>query len=141
MMLVQAVGVFTIATVLRTPRWLHVRGAPWLGAESPQEGGGVRRARAPFHVVRLQQRATLRSPILLKPEDDLLERKHLGQAVSVWRSSRCYWVPAARQNLAKDFLWEPRVRTSVIAMISSASATTSASPKRTYGVTPWRPAI
>ena len=42
----------------------------------------MRRARAHFHVVRLQQRATLRSPILLKPEDDLLERKHLGQAVS-----------------------------------------------------------
>src|SRR5437588_7152327 len=82
MMLVQAVGVFTIATVLRTPRWLHVCGAPRLGAERAQEGGGVRRARAHFHVVRLQQRATLRSPILLKPEDDLLERKHLRQAVS-----------------------------------------------------------
>src|ERR1700736_1179473 len=82
MMLVQAVGVFTIATVLRTPRWLHVRGAPRLGAERAQEGGGVRRPRAHFHVVRLQQRATLRSPIVLKPEDDLLEREHLGQAVS-----------------------------------------------------------
>src|ERR1700687_1105810 len=82
MMLVQAVGVFTVAAVLRTPRWLHVRGAPWLGAERAQEGGGVRRPRADFDVVRLQQRATLRSPILLKPEDDLLERKHLGQAVS-----------------------------------------------------------
>ena len=32
-----------------------------------------------FHVVRLQQRATLRAPVLLKPEDDLLERKHRGQ--------------------------------------------------------------
>src|SRR3984893_18252240 len=82
MMLVQAVGVFTIATVLRTPRWLHVRGAPRLGAERAQEGGGVRRARAHCHVVRLPQRATPRSPMLLKPEDDLLEREHLGQAVS-----------------------------------------------------------
>jgi hypothetical protein len=37
----------------------------------------VRRARADFHVVGLQQRAALLVPIILQRQDDLLKGKHL----------------------------------------------------------------
>jgi hypothetical protein len=37
----------------------------------------MRGAGADFHVVRLQQRATLRVPILLQREDDLLKCEHI----------------------------------------------------------------
>ena len=73
-----AVRVFAVAAVLRAARRLHVCGAPGLGTERAQKRRGVRRARADFHVVGLQQRATLAAPVVLEVEDDLLKSAHSG---------------------------------------------------------------
>ena len=71
-----AIRVLAIAPVLGAARGLNVRGAPWLGADGAKERRRVRRARAHFHVERLQQRALLAVPVLLQREDDLLKRQH-----------------------------------------------------------------
>src|SRR5574343_124910 len=72
----QAVGVLAVAAVLGAAAGLHISGLPGLGADGAQEGGGVRGARAHFHVVGLQERAALGVPIGLQLQDDLLEGQH-----------------------------------------------------------------
>ncbi len=74
----QAIGVLAIAPVLGTARGLHVGRAPRLRPERAQEGRGVRGARAHFHVVGLQDRATLAGPVVLEGQDEALERAHRG---------------------------------------------------------------
>ncbi|MCY1220496.1 hypothetical protein D9M72_325110 [compost metagenome] len=72
----QAVGVFAVAPVLGAARRLHVGGAPGFRADRAQERGGVRGAGADFHVVGLQQGATLLVPVFLERKDDLLKGEH-----------------------------------------------------------------
>ena len=62
----QAHGVFAVTTVTRTAAWLHVGGVPALGTDCPQEGGGVKGARAHFHVERLDDDAALFCPEMLQ---------------------------------------------------------------------------
>jgi hypothetical protein len=74
----QAVRVFAVAAILRAA---HVGGAPRLRSDRAQEGAGVEGACADFHVVGLEQGATLLVPVGLQSQDDLLECEHL------WASS------------------------------------------------------
>ena len=75
--MLQAIRVFAVTSVLGAARRLHVSGFPGFRAERAQEGRGVRRARADFHVVGLQQRAALLVPVILQRQDDLLKGKHV----------------------------------------------------------------
>jgi hypothetical protein len=72
-----AVRILAIATVFRAARWLHIGRAPGFRPDRTQKGCGMRSARTDFHVVGLEQCATLRVPILLQLENDLLKCEHL----------------------------------------------------------------
>ena len=76
MVLVQAVGIFAVAGILRTARGLNVRGAPRFGTERAQERGGVRRTGTHLQVNRLQERTALAIPIFLQAQDDFLKSDH-----------------------------------------------------------------
>jgi hypothetical protein len=71
--MLQAVGVFAVAAIGRSTRWLHIGGIPGFGTECAQEGGGVKGAGAHFHIVGLQYHAALLGPILLQREDQILK--------------------------------------------------------------------
>ena len=93
--LMQAVRILSVAPILRPPRRLHVRGPPGLRPQRAQERGGVRCSSADLDVVRLQQRAALPTPIVLKGENNLLEREHR------WRRGcrrRSYWISHATRH-------------------------------------------
>ena len=76
MVLMQAVGIFAVAGILRTARGLNVRGAPRFGTERAQERGGVRRTGTHLQVNRLQERTALAIPIFLQAQDDFLKSDH-----------------------------------------------------------------
>ncbi len=63
--MLQTIRIFTVAAILGTAGRLHISSAPGLRPQCAQEGGGVRGARADFHVVGLQQRAALLVPVIL----------------------------------------------------------------------------
>src|SRR3569833_2138049 len=67
-------GILAIAAVGRTTRRLHIRGAPGLRTNGPQEGGGVECSGTDFHVVRLQDHAATVGPVALQGNDQLLIR-------------------------------------------------------------------
>ena len=71
--MLQAVWIFPITPISRTARWLHIGSRPWLGAQSPQRGGRVKRPSAHLHVIGLQNGAALRGPIGLKAQNYLLK--------------------------------------------------------------------
>ena len=77
----QAVGVFAVTAVAGAAAGLHVGGAPWLGPEGTQRGGGVEGAGAHFQVVRLQDDAALRRPKGVQAQDKLLETWRFGVLV------------------------------------------------------------
>src|SRR5450755_4269391 len=74
--MLHSVGVLAISSILRSARRLHVRGAPRLRAERAQECRRVRCAGPHLHVIRLEQRAALRAPIVLELENHLLNGEH-----------------------------------------------------------------
>ena len=76
MMLMQAVGIFAVAAVLRTARGLNVGGTPGFRPQGAQERGGMRGAGADFHVDRLQKRAALPIPVFLQAQDHFLKSNH-----------------------------------------------------------------
>ena len=85
--------VVAVATVGRSPRRLHIGGAPGLRAECPEERGRVERAGAHFHVIGLQDHATAIGPVTLQRQQQVLERAWgrrglLGHLLVV-RLSRC----------------------------------------------------
>ena len=80
--MLQAVGVFAIAAILGAARGLHVGSSPGLGAKRAKKSGGMRSAGANFHVIRLQQRATLLAPIMLQGKNDFLKGEHNGSSAS-----------------------------------------------------------
>src|SRR5215510_14769225 len=93
-MLMQPVRILAIAPVLGPARRLHVRGAPGLRPERAQERRRVRRARAHFEIVGLQQGATLRAPVALERGDDLLKAEHPWR---VWREGLDFTGRSARR--------------------------------------------
>jgi hypothetical protein len=76
--MLQAVGIFAVAAIFWPARRLHICRTPGFWAERTQKGRGVRGAGADFHVVWLQQGASLRVPVLLERQNNLLKCEHLG---------------------------------------------------------------
>ena len=70
----QPVGIFAVAAVLRPPRRLHIGRIPWPRAKRAQGGRGMEGAGAHFHVVGLQDHAAVIGPITLQRQDQSLER-------------------------------------------------------------------
>ena len=59
----QPVGIFAVAAILRPPRRLHIGGVPGFRPERAQRGRRMKGARAHFHVVGLQDHAALIRPV------------------------------------------------------------------------------
>ena len=78
--MLQAVRMFTVAAVRGASAGLYEGRIPRFRAECAQSRGGVKRARAHLHVVRLQDQAAAFAPIVVELEDHALEaeRLHLG---------------------------------------------------------------
>ena len=72
--MLQPVGIFTIAAVLWSPRRLHIGGVPGFRTKCAKRRGRVKCARAHFHVVGLQENAAVIGPITLQRQDQSLER-------------------------------------------------------------------
>ena len=86
----QAIGIFAVTPVCRAARGLHIGGTPRLRANRAQKGGGVKRARTDLHVIRLQQHATLGSPIILQRQNQPLKGGRVdGCVVSVVQDKPC----------------------------------------------------
>ena len=71
----QAVGVLAVTAVLGPPRGLHIGGAPRLGADRTEKGGGVEGAGADFNIVGLEQDTALFVPEVLQAQDDFLKSR------------------------------------------------------------------
>jgi hypothetical protein len=71
--LVEAVGIFTVAAVSGAARWLDVGDAIGRGAEDTEEGFRVHGAGTDFGVVGLLEDAGLASPELHELEDEILK--------------------------------------------------------------------
>jgi hypothetical protein len=69
----QAVGVFTIASVLGTAAGLRICHGRGFAAQSSEKGGGMKSACAHFHIIGLDQVAALFSPVFLQGQDDALK--------------------------------------------------------------------
>src|SRR5680860_551940 len=75
--MLEPVGVLTVTAILGTARGLHVSRAPRLWAQRAQSGRRVKRPRPHFHVVGLEDDAAAVGPEALKPEDQVLEGRHV----------------------------------------------------------------
>ena len=71
--LVEAIGIFAVATVGGPTRRLHVGDAIGRGTEHAEEGFRMHRAGADFGVVRLLEDAALMVPVMHELEDELLK--------------------------------------------------------------------
>jgi hypothetical protein len=69
----QPVGVFAVTAVGRAAAGLDVGGVPRLRPERAQRGRRMECARAHPHVIRLQDQAALRAPVIVEREDHVLE--------------------------------------------------------------------
>src|SRR5882757_3241901 len=72
--MLQPEWVIAMAPVGGPPRWLHVGGAPRFRTHGPQECCRMECPRAHFHIVRLQNNASLVGPVLLQPKNQVLKR-------------------------------------------------------------------
>ena len=72
--MLQPVGVFTIAAIGRAARRLHIGRGPGFGAQRTQRGRRVKGACADFHVIGLHHGTALAGPVALESQNDLLER-------------------------------------------------------------------
>ena len=79
--MLQTVRVFTVATILRAARGLHVGGIPRFRADGAKECGGVKGAGADFDIVGLEQCAPLFVPEILETQNDFLKSWHEGLRV------------------------------------------------------------
>ena len=70
----QPIGIFAVAAVLRPARRLHIGGVPAARPERPQRRCGMECSSADFHVVRLQDQAAIVSPVIVQGQDQPLER-------------------------------------------------------------------
>ena len=71
--MLQAIGVFALASSGGAARWLHVGGAPWLRPYRAQKGGRMKGAGPHFHIVGLGDDAALIGPIVLQGHDQVLK--------------------------------------------------------------------
>ena len=72
--LLQADGVFTIATNGRAAAGLHEGGDPGVRRERSQSCRRVKRARAHAHIIRLQDDAAVGAPEIVEGQDHILKR-------------------------------------------------------------------
>ena len=70
-----AVGVLAVAAVRGAAAGLRVAGAPGVGAETAQRGGGVEGTGSDLGVIGLHHGAAVAGPVPLELEDHVLERK------------------------------------------------------------------
>src|SRR5690349_14418565 len=98
----QAVGIFAVASDSRTPARLHIGGAPRVRAERPQHRRRVEGPRSHFHVVRLQDRAALRAPIVMKRQDQVLKAQgsRFSHGRGLWRMMP--WLASRRPFAATE---------------------------------------
>lgn len=75
--MLQPVGVLAIAAICRAPAWLHISGIPWIRTKRTQSRCGMKSTCAHFHIIRLQNRASLIAPVVMELKDDLLEAERL----------------------------------------------------------------
>ncbi len=71
--MLKAIGIFTIASIGRTPGWLDVGHIPRLWTENTQERSGIEGPRAFFHIVGLLDDTTLLGPVILQSKDQFLK--------------------------------------------------------------------
>src|SRR5690606_18719480 len=88
----QAVGVLSVASIGRAPRGLHIGGRPWLGADCAQKRRRMEGARAHFGIERLHQHAASLGPKAVEGLDDVLKSQtcHVlahHNYVSGWKSA------------------------------------------------------
>jgi len=69
----QAIGIFAIATIGWATAGLYIGCTPRLGTDRAQEGCRVKGAGAHFHVVGLLQDTALLGPVVLEGEDQVLK--------------------------------------------------------------------
>ena len=72
----QTVGVVTVAAVFRAAAGLYIGGKPRLGAECAQAGGGMAGTGAHFHIKGLDYGAAFIGPEGLQFENNLLKGEH-----------------------------------------------------------------
>lgn len=100
--MLQAVGIVAVAAILGTARGLHISGIPRLGAKCAQGGRRMEGARPHFHVVGLQQDATLTRPIGLQREDQVLKRRSRGDSGGRHRKVLCALAFALRLGVVEN---------------------------------------
>src|SRR5690606_11384749 len=83
--MLQTVRVFAIAAIFGPTRWLHIGSFPRPGAERTERRCRVKRPRPHFHVIGLQDRATIFRPIVMERQDQSL--KGTGGVQMCWQRS------------------------------------------------------
>ena len=73
----QAVGIFTVAAVCRTAAGLHIGAVPAFGANGAQESCRVEGSRTYLHVQRLKDDAVVLCPKLLQRQNKPLECRNI----------------------------------------------------------------
>ena len=71
--MLNAIGVFTVAPVFRTPAGLRIGCAPGARTKRPQGCRRMKGSRAHFHVVGLEDHASLRRPEILQRQNQTLK--------------------------------------------------------------------
>ena len=103
----QPVGVFAVAAVGRAAAGLHVGGAPGLGPERAQRGGGVEGAGAHLDVVGLQDDAALPRPEAVQAQNEVLEagcgRVIVRPVEAVWRADYAFGCRVASADGFSEF--------------------------------------
>ena len=77
--MLQPIGIFAVAAILRPARWLHIGRVPGFRAERAQRRRRMKGARADLHVIGLQDHAAVIRPITLQRQDQALERAFRAQ--------------------------------------------------------------
>ena len=81
-MLEQPVGIFSVTSIRRTPRRLHIRDFVWLRTQHAQKRFRRHRSCARFDVIWLLEHASTFGPKRLQPQDELLKRRRIFRGVS-----------------------------------------------------------
>ena len=124
----QPIRVVAIPTVLGPPTGLHVGGLPGLGSDGTQKSCCMRGAGTHFHVIGLHQHTTLRVPVGLQLQDDLLESQHgiSARVLAPCRRDRRTCAPMTRLGRARRFAQRSSTRTATGRLILRGIAATSA---------------
>ena len=96
--LLQAVGVFAIAGVIRADGWLHVSHDPGFRSEHAQEGGRVVGSRSHLRVIRLPDQAAAARPEILQVDDKILEGGRFRHGYSVRKGAETKIIPSGKAH-------------------------------------------